>query len=160
MQQFYFRTNCTSLLLSKHRINSVVCSFLQLLNMRSFVYKIWCVPLPLFIATSPPAYQLSVVFLSSHPTSSLPSLFWTWKYFTVETLSPKNKYQWLNKLCYHFDMLLKKFVKGNSNLLVGSRKLVECISRLFFCKTFFTTRKLSLLICCEKTPAIFTCKKF
>ena len=43
-----------------------------IVNMRSFVDKIWCVPLPLFIATPPPAYQLSVVFSPLHPTPAFP----------------------------------------------------------------------------------------
>ena len=78
----------------------------------------------------------------------------------MEILSRNNKYQRLNMLCYHFELSLKRFVKGNTNLLVESRKLVECISRLFYCKTFFVTRKLSILICWEKTAAIFANKKF
>ena len=39
--------------------------------MRSFVDKIWCARLPLFIATPPPAYQLSVAFSPQPPTPTL-----------------------------------------------------------------------------------------
>ena len=55
-------------------------------NMCSFVGKVWCIPLPLFIVTHPPGHQLLVVFLPSHPTTTPPS----------------------PKICYHFDVLLKE----------------------------------------------------
>ena len=99
------------------------------------------------VCSSPLAYQLQLFFHPHTEPPSLPSLFCNSENFTVEILLRKIKYQWLNKLCYHFDVLLKKFVKGNSNSLIESRKLVECILRLFYCKTFFATRKRSILIC-------------
>ena len=63
-----------------------------------------------------------------------------WKFFREDiSISDWIRYA-IILMCYW-----KKFVKGNSNLLVESRKLIGCISRLFFCKTFFVTRKLSIL---------------
>ena len=109
------------------------------------------------LTTPPPAYQLSVVFSSPQLTLPPSSLFCTWEYFIVEIPLRKNKHQWLNKLPYYFDVLLKRFVKGNSNLLMESRKLIECISRLFYCKTFFVIMKLSILIFCEKTLLTRNC---
>ena len=81
--QVYFRTYRKLLLLSKHRINSVVCSFLQLLGCWSYEEEINCeyalfrrqnmvCSSPLSIATPPPAYQLSVVFSPPHPTTVPP----------------------------------------------------------------------------------------
>ena len=101
-------------------------------KMRSFVEKIWCIPLPLFIATpSPPLISFRLFFHPHTQPPPLPSLLSTGEYFTVEILSRKNKHQWLNKLCYHFDVLLKKvcqrkFKLGNSTKIheyKSSRKI-------------------------------------
>ena len=66
-------------------------------NMCSFVLQ----PFPLLIN-----FQL---FFHPHTQQPpLPSLFSTREYFTVKILPQRHKYQWLNKICYHFDVLLKK----------------------------------------------------
>ena len=80
---------------------------------------------------NPPAYQLSVLFDPHTQPPPLPSLFCAWEYFTVKNLLRKNKHQWLNKLCNHFDVLLKKdcqrkFTLGNSTKIrenKSSRKI-------------------------------------
>ena len=43
-----------------------------IVNMGSFVDKVLCVPLPLFIVTLPPAHQLLVFFSPSQPTTTTP----------------------------------------------------------------------------------------
>ena len=127
--QIYFRTYFTLLLLSKHWINSAVCSFLRLLGCWSYEEKINCEYVlfrrqNMVCSSSPiycnhaPAYQLSVFFSPQHPTPPLPSLLCTWENFTVEIISRKNKHQWLNKLCYHFNVLLKRFCQKKKKIQI------------------------------------------
>ena len=96
--QIYFRTYFTLLLLSKHWINSAVCSFLQLLGCWSYEEKINCEYVlfrrqNMVCSSSPiycnhaPAYQLSVVFSPQHPTPPPSPLYYArerilpWKLF-------------------------------------------------------------------------------
>ena len=115
----YFRTYCTLLLLSEHRISSVICPFLQLSGYWSYEEETNCEYALLrrqnmVCFSSPCLLQPALLLINFQlffftPTSNPHSCpFCTWEYFNVEILSPNNKHQWLNKLCYHYDVLLEK----------------------------------------------------
>ena len=75
-----------------------------------------CSSPPVYCHPSPCSSTFSLFFAlatnNNHPPTphppTPPSLFSTREYFTVKILSRKHKHQWLNKICYHFDVLLKK----------------------------------------------------
>ena len=122
--------------------NPVVCFFLQLPGCWSYEEEINCeyallrgqnmmyfssrcllqpVPLPI---------NFQLFFYTHMQPPPLPFLFCAWECFTVEILSRKNKHQWLNKLCYHFDVLLKKvcqrkFKLGNSTKIRENKSLIK-----------------------------------
>ena len=116
----YFRTYCTLLLLSEHRISSVICPFLQLPGYWSYEEEtnceyallrrqnMVCFSSPCLLQPAPLLINFQLFFHTHIQPPSLPSLSCAWEYFKVKILSRKNKHQWLNKLCYHFDVLLKK----------------------------------------------------
>ena len=114
-----FTSELIVLLLSGHRINSVVCSFLQLPGCWSYEEEINCEYVllrrqnmvffssPCLLQPVPLLINFQLFFHTHIQLLPLPSLFCAWEYFTVEILSWKNKHQWLNKLCCHFDVLLR-----------------------------------------------------
>ena len=77
-------------------------------NMCSFVEKYVVFLSPCLLQPFPLLINFQLFFQPHTQQPPLPSLFSTREYFTVKILPRRRKYQWFNKICYHFDVLLKK----------------------------------------------------
>ena len=78
-----------------------------------------CSSPPVYCNPSPCLSTFSCFFMPPppHPNPAPPLSILHLREFTMEILLRKNKYQWLNKLCYHFDVLLKKVCQRKFNFV-------------------------------------------